>query len=64
MKLFISKKKNSYIECFGFLQNRNMDTGYHWRSRAGVPERFVCPKMLEGISTGAITVVEDPVVIS
>ena len=29
-----------------------------------VPERFVCPKMLEGISTGEITVVEDPVVIS
>ena len=29
-----------------------------------VPDRFICPKMLEGISTGAITVVEDPVVIS
>ena len=29
-----------------------------------IPERFVCSKMIEGISTGVITAVEDPVVIS
>ncbi len=58
------EKEDQLYRVLWVSQSRNMDTGYHWRSRAGFQKDLFVPKCLKVYLQGRLLLWKDPVVIS